>query len=65
LFGDDLICREVAKPISRRNIPMKQMLRGGALNVFTAWKDNLFQNHNFEISFSPFPQRFPQKSLPP
>ena len=37
-FDDDLIYREVAKPISKRLIPMKQILRPEALKVFTEWK---------------------------
>lgn len=38
-FDDDLIYREVAKPISKRTIPMKQLLRPEALEVFKAWTD--------------------------
>ena len=38
-FDDDLIYREVAKPVSRRIIPMKQLLRPEALEVFTVWKN--------------------------
>jgi guanine deaminase len=38
-FDDDLIYREVALPISRRKIPMKQLLRAEALEVFAEWKD--------------------------
>ena len=37
-FDDDLIYREVAKPISKRIIPMKPMLRPEALKVFAEWK---------------------------
>ncbi|MDR3458808.1 MAG: nucleoside deaminase [Verrucomicrobiae bacterium] len=37
-FDDDLIYREVAKPISKRLIPMKQLLRPEALKVFTEWQ---------------------------
>ena len=37
-FDDDLIYREVAKPIAKRIIPMKQLLRPEALAVFNAWK---------------------------
>ncbi len=37
-FDDDLIYREVAKPISKRSIPMKQLLRPEALEVFAEWK---------------------------
>ncbi|HVU28510.1 MAG TPA: nucleoside deaminase [Verrucomicrobiae bacterium] len=38
-FDDDLIYREVAKPVSRRKIPMKQFLRAEALKVFTEWEN--------------------------
>jgi len=38
-FDDDLIYREVAKPISKRLIPMKQLLRPEALKVFTEWQN--------------------------
>ncbi len=38
-FDDDLIYREVAKPIAKRLIPMKQLLRPEALEVFKAWKN--------------------------
>jgi tRNA(Arg) A34 adenosine deaminase TadA len=37
-FDDDLIYREVSKPISKRLLPMKQLLRGEALEVFAEWK---------------------------
>lgn len=37
-FDDDFIYREVVLPISRRKIPMKQMLRVEALEVFKAWQ---------------------------
>ena len=37
-FDDDLIYREVARPISKRIIPMKQLLRPEALEVFAEWK---------------------------
>ena len=37
-FDDDLIYREISTPIARRKIPMKQLLRGEALAVFTEWK---------------------------
>ena len=40
-FDDDLIYREVARPISRRIIPMKQLLRPEALKVFKAWRSKL------------------------
>jgi guanine deaminase len=38
-FDDDLIYREVSAPIARRKIPMKQLLRGEALEVFKEWED--------------------------
>jgi tRNA(Arg) A34 adenosine deaminase TadA len=38
-FDDDLIYREVAQPISKRIIPMKQLLRSEAIKVFTEWKN--------------------------
>jgi tRNA(Arg) A34 adenosine deaminase TadA len=37
-FDDDAIYREVARPISRRKIQMKQLLRAEAMKVFTEWK---------------------------
>ena len=37
-FDDDFIYREVAKPIGRRNIAMKQLLRPEALKVFKEWQ---------------------------
>jgi tRNA(Arg) A34 adenosine deaminase TadA len=38
-FDDDLIYRELARPVSRRNIPMRQLLRSDALHVFKQWRD--------------------------
>jgi tRNA(Arg) A34 adenosine deaminase TadA len=38
-FDDDSIYREMARPVSRRKIPMRQFLRGEALKVFKAWRD--------------------------
>jgi guanine deaminase len=38
-FDDDLIYREVSTPIARRQIPMKQLLRAEALEVFKEWRD--------------------------
>ena len=38
-FDDDFIYREVALPISRRKIPMKQLLRKEALTAFVEWKN--------------------------
>jgi len=37
-FDDELIYREVARPVSRRRLPMKQLLRTDAGKVFAAWK---------------------------
>jgi len=36
-FDDDFIYREVAAPITKRKIPMKQLLRGEALSAFKEW----------------------------
>ena len=36
-FDDDFLYREVALPISRRKLPMKQLLRQDALKVFAEW----------------------------
>lgn len=36
-FDDDLIYREISLPLSRRKIPMKQLLRSDALKVFAEW----------------------------
>ena len=38
-FDDDLIYREMAEPVSRRKIPMRQLLRGDALKVIKEWRD--------------------------
>ena len=38
-FDDDFIYREVAAPISKRKIPMKQLLRPEALRAFAEWQD--------------------------
>ena len=37
-FDDDFLYREVARPVSRRKIPMKQLLHKEALAVFAEWK---------------------------
>jgi tRNA(Arg) A34 adenosine deaminase TadA len=37
-FDDDLIYREVAKPIAKRMMPMKPLLRSEALKVFAEWE---------------------------
>jgi guanine deaminase len=38
-FDDDFIYREMARPISRRKIPMKRLLRAEALPAFAEWKE--------------------------
>ena len=37
-FDDEMINRELAKPRSRRKIPMEQVLRKEAIRVFEAWE---------------------------
>lgn len=37
-FDDDFIYREVARPIARRKLRMKQLLRTEALAAFRAWQ---------------------------
>jgi tRNA(Arg) A34 adenosine deaminase TadA len=37
-FDDEMIYREVAKPVSKRLIPMKQLLRAEAGRVFNEWQ---------------------------
>jgi tRNA(Arg) A34 adenosine deaminase TadA len=37
-FDDNLIYREVARPVSKRKISMRQLLRPEALKVFAEWK---------------------------
>jgi tRNA(Arg) A34 adenosine deaminase TadA len=38
-FDDEWLYREMARPVSRRKLPMKQLLRKEALKVFTEWKN--------------------------
>src|SRR5688572_192150 len=38
-FDDDLLYREVARPIAHRKIPMKQLLRNEALRAFAEWQN--------------------------
>ncbi len=38
-FDDDLIGRDMARPVSRRKIPMRQLLRGEALKIFKEWRE--------------------------
>ena len=40
-FDDDFIYREVVRPIARRKIPMKQLLRSEALAAFKAWQSKV------------------------
>jgi tRNA(Arg) A34 adenosine deaminase TadA len=44
-FDDDLIYRELAQPVSRRKVPMKQLLRLEALKVFAEWKTKADKIH--------------------
>ena len=37
-FDDEFLYREVARPISKRKIPMTQLLRPEALKVFAEWQ---------------------------
>lgn len=37
-FDDDLIYREIARPVARRKIPMRQLLRPEALKIFAEWE---------------------------
>lgn len=37
-FDDDLIYREISRPMARRKIPMRQLLRPEALQAFAAWE---------------------------
>jgi hypothetical protein len=36
---DDFICREVVRPVSRRKILMRHVLRKEALTAFAEWKN--------------------------
>jgi tRNA(Arg) A34 adenosine deaminase TadA len=38
-FDDDMICRELARPVSRRQIPTRQLLHAESLKVFSEWRD--------------------------
>ena len=38
-FDDDFIYHEVGRPVSRRKLPMIQLLHTEALKVFTEWKN--------------------------
>lgn len=37
-FDDDLIYREISRPLSRRRLPMRQLLRGEGAAVFAEWR---------------------------
>jgi len=37
-FDDDSIYREISRPMARRKIPMRQLLRAEALKAFAAWE---------------------------
>ena len=37
-FDDDSIYREISRPMVRRKIPMRQLLRAEALKAFAAWE---------------------------
>ena len=37
-FDDDFLYREVALPVSKRSLPMKQLLRDEALKSFAEWE---------------------------
>ena len=37
-FDDDFLYREVVRPVTRRKIPARQLLRGEALKVFKEWQ---------------------------
>ena len=38
-FDDDAIYRELAMPLPKRSLPMKQLLRDEAASAFTEWQD--------------------------
>jgi len=40
-FDDELIYRELARPMTRRRIPMKQVLRREAVSALEAWRNSL------------------------
>ena len=44
-FDDDLIYDEVARAITKRKIPMKQLLRSEALKVFKEWAAKVDRVH--------------------
>jgi tRNA(Arg) A34 adenosine deaminase TadA len=38
-FDDESLYREMVQPVSRRKLPMKQLIRKEALEVFAEWKN--------------------------
>ena len=44
-FDDAFIYREVSQPVSKRKIPMRQVLRTEALAVFQAWQKKPDKRH--------------------
>lgn len=38
-FSDDLIYREISRPLSKRRIPMRPLMRAEAAQAFQAWAD--------------------------
>jgi guanine deaminase len=45
-FDNDVLYREVALPLTRRKISMKQLFRSEALKVFVEWKNKPDKAHN-------------------
>jgi guanine deaminase len=37
-FDDDMIGRDMARPVRRRKIPARQLLRGAAVQIFQEWR---------------------------
>src|ERR1039457_6744641 len=50
-FDDEWLYREVAKPISRRKIPMRQLLHAEALPVFAEWQAKSDKNRDLDLPF--------------
>ena len=40
-FDDDFLYREISKPLKKRKIPSKQILRKKALSVFELWRSKI------------------------
>ena len=60
-FDDDLIGREMARPVSRRKIPTRQLLRGEALIVFKEWRDQAGQSPLLKFAAYPFVRKWSYK----